>query len=193
MIEVNGGNDSVFVAANVKHIVTINFICGIKHGLDFREVHERTGSFRYELDLDLLAKRSSICHASTFFTAAAVLVSKLPSSLRKPSKLVPIGIFCFPKKIDPPFGQAQIAFWRGLRHFGLEPYVVTERLPTEPQEKPKPADLAAQVPKGQKANCSTSRPSAAASLASVALRGRLTASICAYAAWDTPIRAATSA
>lgn len=40
VVEVDSGNDPVFIAANVKHVVVANLIGCIKRSLDIRETHE---------------------------------------------------------------------------------------------------------------------------------------------------------
>ena len=42
MIEVDGGNDPVFVATNVEYIVIANFISGVKRGFDLGKVREHS-------------------------------------------------------------------------------------------------------------------------------------------------------
>ncbi|MBB3213408.1 hypothetical protein FHW67_002700 [Herbaspirillum sp. Sphag1AN] len=42
-VEVNGGDDSVFVAANIKDVKRIYFIGGIEYRLEFRIICKRAG------------------------------------------------------------------------------------------------------------------------------------------------------
>ena len=43
MIEVDGGNDPVFVTTNVEHIVIASFVRGVKRGFDLGKVREHSG------------------------------------------------------------------------------------------------------------------------------------------------------
>jgi hypothetical protein len=43
VIEVNGGNDPVFIAANIKNIIRFNFVRGVERHFNLGEAGKRSG------------------------------------------------------------------------------------------------------------------------------------------------------